>query len=522
MPEPGYNPNAVSSYYNPNKSSSPKLRPAGLGTRPSSSSRADRKGESAVFSAPKPVYSSNDNDNNNNSKVDTPVTPASTMYSAAADSLMSAGGGGSLSSPSSKRIRPMTLYEQRNMQEMKTELEDYLRGTAIESAIESDMADMAVPEVYTGETDDVTVKAGDTLTAIAKDKGVSLQELIEANPQIANPDMIRPGEKVAMPSSKTVITPSTTTEATSTEIRTLTGMEKRYISDTLPPWQKSQGLPIYRRGRFHKPTLMKSIDKAGLTGEESSLLEGAIKSEVGNSGPTAERKYTYTGAVSQGGKAWEDRMTAEGLGSNATGEEIFNAVYANRLGNGDYASGDGNKYAGQGLLQITGRDNFQAVQDKLAETGLNIDIMSNPDLVSDEKYALPAALAMLDIMGINSSSASTMTAKTLNNAINSGANSTTAKARWANVIAAASTADKAELRLRNDYAAQEEVGLSGSAVDGDIGINTKAEIDTWAASKGLTVPAVTEITKIRQNGTSYQTFSPEDKLKLTIFVNENK
>jgi putative chitinase len=413
----------------------------------------------------------------------------------------------------------MTLYEQKNMQEMKTELEDYLRGVAVEDAI---TADMAVPEVYTGETDEVTVKAGDTLTAIAKDKGVSLKELIAANPQIANPDMIRPGEKVTMPSKDTVTTPSTTNEDTSTEIRTLTGMEKRYISDTLPPWQKSQGLSIYRRGRFHKPTLMKSINKAGLTGEESALLEGAIKSEVGSGGPTAERKYTYRGAVSKGGKAWEDRMNAAGLGSNATGEEIFNAVYANRLGNGDYASGDGAKYAGQGLLQITGRDNFQAVQDRLAETGLNIDIMSNPDLVSDEKYALPAALAMLDVMGVNSSSASTMTAKTLNNAINSGANSTTAKARWANVIDAASTADKAELRLRNDYAAQEEVGLSGSAVDGDIGINTKAEIDTWAASKGLTVPAVTEITKIRQNGTSYQTFSPEDKLKLTIFVNENK
>ena len=220
MPEPGYNPNAVSSYYNPNKSSSPKLRPAGLGTRPSSSSRADRKGESAVFSAPKPVYSSNDNDNNNNSKVDTPVTPASTMYSAAADSLMSAGGGGSLSSPSSKRIRPMTLYEQRNMQEMKTELEDYLRGVAVEDAI---TADMAVPEVYTGETDDVTVKAGDTLTAIAKDKGVSLQELIEANPQIANPDMIRPGEKVAMPSRSTVV--ETPTVETEQETSTLKGSE---------------------------------------------------------------------------------------------------------------------------------------------------------------------------------------------------------------------------------------------------------------------------------------------------------
>ena len=211
MPEPGYNPNAVSSYYNPNKTPSPKLRPSGLGSRPSSSSRADRKGESAVLSAPKPVYSSNDN--NNNSRSDTPASPADTMYSAAAESLMSAGAGSSLTSSKIKRITPMGLYDQKNMQEMKTELEDYLRGVAIEDAI---TADMAVPEVYTGETDDVTVKAGDTLTAIAKDKGVSLQELIDANPQIANPDMIRPGEKVTMPSNETVTTPSTATEDTST------------------------------------------------------------------------------------------------------------------------------------------------------------------------------------------------------------------------------------------------------------------------------------------------------------------
>ena len=121
----------------------------------------------------------------------------------------------------------MTLYEQRNMQEMKTELEDYLRGTAIEGAIEADMANMAVPEVYTGETDDVTVKAGDTLTAIAKDKGVSLQELIEANPQIANPDMIRPGEKVAMPSNEVSTVPSRS--LTKKEREALTNVSKGVV-----------------------------------------------------------------------------------------------------------------------------------------------------------------------------------------------------------------------------------------------------------------------------------------------------
>ena len=118
----------------------------------------------------------------------------------------------------------MTLYEQRNMQEMKTELEDYLRGVAVEDAI---TADMAVPEVYTGETDDVTVKAGDTLTAIAKDKGVSLQELIEANPQIANPDMIRPGEKVAMPSNEVSTVPSRS--LTKEEREALTNVSKGVV-----------------------------------------------------------------------------------------------------------------------------------------------------------------------------------------------------------------------------------------------------------------------------------------------------
>jgi murein L,D-transpeptidase YcbB/YkuD len=86
------------------------------------------------------------------------------------------------------------------------------------------MADMAVPEVYTGETDDVTVKAGDTLTAIAKDKGVSLQELIDANPQITNPDMIRPGETVTMPSA-------VTKEIITKPSRSLTKEERTVISD---------------------------------------------------------------------------------------------------------------------------------------------------------------------------------------------------------------------------------------------------------------------------------------------------
>lgn len=44
---------------------------------------------------------------------------------------------------------------------------------------------------------------------------------------------------------------------------------------------------------------------------------------------------------------------------------IANRAYANRMGNGDEASGDGWKFCGRGLIQLTGRNNYQAFADSL-------------------------------------------------------------------------------------------------------------------------------------------------------------
>ena len=77
-------------------------------------------------------------------------------------------------------------------------------------------------------------------------------------------------------------------------------------------------------------------------------------------------------------------------------QQIANIIYANRNGNGDIASGDGYRFRGRGLIQITGRDNYQSLADPLG-----VDIVADPDQLTTYALAAESAAAWWKGHGLN-------------------------------------------------------------------------------------------------------------------------
>ena len=77
-------------------------------------------------------------------------------------------------------------------------------------------------------------------------------------------------------------------------------------------------------------------------------------------------------------------------------EKIANRVYANRMGNGEESSGDGWKYRGRGLIQLTGLNNYTAFS-----LAADNNALINPDSVAEPELAAMSAGWFWDTNGLN-------------------------------------------------------------------------------------------------------------------------
>ena len=94
-------------------------------------------------------------------------------------------------------------------------------------------------------------------------------------------------------------------------------------------------------------------------------------------------------------KTWPSRFDVE-LATTAARkpEQIANIAYSNRMGN--TAPGDGWKYRGRGLIQLTGQTNY-----RLCGEALGIDLLAQPELLEKPQHACMAAAWFWGSNGLN-------------------------------------------------------------------------------------------------------------------------
>jgi putative chitinase len=147
-------------------------------------------------------------------------------------------------------------------------------------------------------------------------------------------------------------------------------------------------------GLFGKGTITAAMKYYDMSPERAAHFFAQTAHESGNFKAFSENlNYGAAGLRSVFGKYFPtDELAAE---YERQPEKIANRVYANRMSNGDEASGDGWKYRGRGALQLTGKANYQEFADYIKDQ----NVMLDPELVATD-YSFESAIFFFEKNGL--------------------------------------------------------------------------------------------------------------------------
>jgi putative chitinase len=158
-------------------------------------------------------------------------------------------------------------------------------------------------------------------------------------------------------------------------ISTLVNVNNAITTDT-----KANIIPLSKAGVVQD--IIDYASSVGITDKEQLTAILTVAQAETNLTPTAIENKTYS--INRAKQVYADRLIGktdvEIRNIFSTSESAYNFAY-NGV-NGNQLVGDGYRFRGRGLTQITGRANYKKLTSVLKDNGVNLDLVNNPDLAA--------------------------------------------------------------------------------------------------------------------------------------------
>ncbi len=168
------------------------------------------------------------------------------------------------------------------------------------------------------------------------------------------------------------------------------------MPDVISPAQLTAFLPALARADEWRAALNEAMDRFDITTPRRAAAFLAQVAHESDEFQRLEENLSYTAARLCA--VWPNRFaTVDAARPYERNPQLLaNYVYARRLGNGDVATGDGWRFRGRGLIQLTGRGNYRSCGVAIA-----LPLEAEPDRLEQPEPAALAAAQFWNSRGLN-------------------------------------------------------------------------------------------------------------------------